>query len=516
VWQNLLEPFTFQVGVRFGTFASAWPSLIFTFKKISLTGSTWPVLSWKHVVRTRPVGRPQSWFNFMNFVVLVLRQAFHTLSIHSPSCVLHAASETDLARVYLRGSWSSEAATRMRWQLPHHGVHLPNGRSKHAPLIPDTYKPYSFSCILVSPLLSSYIALCTATTTLFSFHPPLQPSCRHPMTSMKSACQLHKEDHKVGQEALLSFVPSCQGPSQTAMLKRPSLPSRHTSSWRVQPRFYFQPEPDRYPGLGFAFQTSNSTESIRGRAVTVKGWLFAAGGLSEQRKNAFRGLKAGGESIIIFYCCDLLTHCTTGIDIQMLSLCPIWPAGVCCDFMNLLFHLDDLSDAKDKKGTWAQLTKCNPLYHPDFHKPKNSCRKIDQRVRYCPFTDTLFVADSSVLGSWKSYWKRFYPYRLLQKHSSAFISYIGFISPSGNHSAYRQKGRNIPDLESTSLSPCPVDANRAGALIEYAKQPKIPDEIYGTPDYSNLDELLTTSVTFFLMWVPFAHSFILVRKLRVC
>lgn len=44
---------------------------------------------------------------------------------------------------------------------------------------------------------------------------------------------------------------------------------------------------------------------------------------------------------------------------------------VCCDFMNYLFHLDDLSDDMDNRGTtFVADDIMNTLYHPNSYAPK--------------------------------------------------------------------------------------------------------------------------------------------------
>ena len=85
-------------------------------------------------------------------------------------------------------------------------------------------------------------------------------------------------------------------------------------------------------------------------AQSVK-WLLRGDQLSPQRRKAYYGLKAG-----------LLTSmCYPDAGFPQLR--------VCCDFMNYLFHLDNLSDDMDKRGTQATAdVVLNSLYHPNTWK----------------------------------------------------------------------------------------------------------------------------------------------------
>jgi hypothetical protein len=90
-------------------------------------------------------------------------------------------------------------------------------------------------------------------------------------------------------------------------------------------------------------------------AAASKQWLFRGDNLSERKRQAFHGLKCG----------------------QLASMC--YPdAGnpqlrVCMDFMNYLFHLDDLSDDMDIHGTKSIAdVVMNSLYHP--HTTNDSSR----------------------------------------------------------------------------------------------------------------------------------------------
>lgn len=81
-------------------------------------------------------------------------------------------------------------------------------------------------------------------------------------------------------------------------------------------------------------------------------WFFQNGNLDEQQQKAFIGLHAG-----------LLTSwCYPNAPYNQLR--------VCCDFMNWLFHLDNISDEMNDRGTVCTSTDImNTLYHPQSYNP---------------------------------------------------------------------------------------------------------------------------------------------------
>lgn len=102
-----------------------------------------------------------------------------------------------------------------------------------------------------------------------------------------------------------------------------------------------------------------------------KAWLFEHGQLGEKRKNAFRGLKAGGEipgplefparSTADSLFSELTSMCYPYANFDQLR--------VCCDFMNYLFHLDDLSDDMTHLGTRSIANDImNTLYCPTTYE----------------------------------------------------------------------------------------------------------------------------------------------------
>jgi hypothetical protein len=82
-------------------------------------------------------------------------------------------------------------------------------------------------------------------------------------------------------------------------------------------------------------------------ASASKQWLFHYGGLSVKMRQSFHGLKAG----------RLTAMCYPFVGAPQLR--------VCSDFMNYLFHLDNLSDDMDVRSTVKVAdVVMNALYHP--------------------------------------------------------------------------------------------------------------------------------------------------------
>ena len=84
-----------------------------------------------------------------------------------------------------------------------------------------------------------------------------------------------------------------------------------------------------------------------------KRWLFRGDNLTGKKRDAYHGLKAG-----------LLTSmCYPNAGAPQLR--------VCCDFMNYLFHLDNLSDDMDNRGTKSTAdVVLNALYNPKMRQTK--------------------------------------------------------------------------------------------------------------------------------------------------
>jgi hypothetical protein len=61
-------------------------------------------------------------------------------------------------------------------------------------------------------------------------------------------------------------------------------------------------------------------------------------------------------------------------------LAPLHKLRVCCDFMNWLFHLDDVSDDMDDKNTITIGDEVMTTYlHPDTYNPQTHVGKLTKR-----------------------------------------------------------------------------------------------------------------------------------------
>lgn len=104
----------------------------------------------------------------------------------------------------------------------------------------------------------------------------------------------------------------------------------------------------------------------------TKAWLFKDGNLLGQKAAAYHGLKSG-----------LLTAmCYPNAGYPQMR--------VCCDFLTYLFHLDNLSDDMDVKGTESTADLVlNTLYHPEtYYSPSRVAKMTKEYVefrRLCQF-----------------------------------------------------------------------------------------------------------------------------------
>ncbi|KAF8636914.1 hypothetical protein AX17_003165 [Amanita inopinata Kibby_2008] len=187
----------------------------------------------------------------------------------------------------------------------------------------------------------------------------------------------------------------------------------------------------------------------------TKKWLFKGDNLSGKRRDTFRGLKAG-----------LLT-----------SMC--YPNAGCSqlrvvnDFLTYLFHLDNLSDDMDNRGTKSiGDVVMNALYHP--HGYRSSARV------------GRMAAD---------FYKRMVP-TASRGTQQRFLETLEFFFQSVTQQAADRASGAIPDLESyialrrdtSGCKPCWV-------LIEYANNLHIPDEVMDHPVIRSLGEAANDLVT---------------------
>jgi len=121
--------------------------------------------------------------------------------------------------------------------------------------------------------------------------------------------------------------------------------------------------PDLVSHCTFKLRTSRHWKQV---TVETKKWLFKDNNLLGQKRSAYHGLKSG-----------LLTSmCYPDAGYTQLRAVN--------DFMTYLFHLDNLSDDMDNRGTCSTADEVlNSLYHP--HTWRSSARVGKMTREYVPF-----------------------------------------------------------------------------------------------------------------------------------
>ena len=121
--------------------------------------------------------------------------------------------------------------------------------------------------------------------------------------------------------------------------------------------------PDLVSHCDFPLRTNRHRKQA---TVECKQWLFRGGNLSERKRNAFHGLKAG-----------LLTSmCYAKAGYPQLR--------VCCDFMNWLFHMDNISDDMNNRGTAITgIDVMNAFWLPDKYMPVTRVGKMAKEYVFC-------------------------------------------------------------------------------------------------------------------------------------
>lgn len=187
----------------------------------------------------------------------------------------------------------------------------------------------------------------------------------------------------------------------------------------------------------------------------TKKWLFKDGNLLGQKREAYHGLKAG-----------LLTSmCYPD------AACP--QLRVCNDFLTYLFHLDNLSDDMDNRGTLTVADEVlNSLYHPHTWR---STARVGKMAR--------------------DFYKRLIPTASLGAQHR-FIETMDLFFQSVTQQALDRATGVIPDLESyIALRRDTSGCKPCWALIEYAGNLDIPDEVMEHPLICSLGEAANDLVT---------------------
>ncbi|KDR80261.1 hypothetical protein GALMADRAFT_62552 [Galerina marginata CBS 339.88] len=190
-------------------------------------------------------------------------------------------------------------------------------------------------------------------------------------------------------------------------------------------------------------------------STETKRWLFRDGNLLGKKREAYHGLKAG-----------LLT-----------SMCypdtGYYQLRVVNDFMTYLFHLDNLSDDMDNRGTRTTADEVlNSLHHPYTWQ---SSARVGKMTR--------------------DYYKR-----LILTASPGtqqrFIETFDLFFQSVTQQALDRATGVIPDLESyIALRRDTSGCKPCWALIEYAYNLDIPDQVMDHPTLRNLGEAANDLVT---------------------
>ncbi|KAF8155792.1 isoprenoid synthase domain-containing protein [Crassisporium funariophilum] len=187
----------------------------------------------------------------------------------------------------------------------------------------------------------------------------------------------------------------------------------------------------------------------------TKKWLFKGDNLVGKKRDAYHGLK-----------CGLLTSmCYPDAGCPQLR--------VCNDFLTYLFHLDNLSDDMDNRGTLTTADEVlNSLYHPHTWR---STARVGKMTR--------------------DYYKRL----ILTASPGAqqrFIETFDFFFQSVTQQALDRAAGVIPDLESyITLRRDTSGCKPCWALIEYANNLDIPDEVMEHPILRSLGEAANDLVT---------------------
>ncbi|KIM55373.1 hypothetical protein SCLCIDRAFT_134791 [Scleroderma citrinum Foug A] len=190
-------------------------------------------------------------------------------------------------------------------------------------------------------------------------------------------------------------------------------------------------------------------------SIETKRWLFRGDSLDERAQRAFHGLKAG----------QLAAMCYPNAGYPQLR--------VSSDFLNWLFHLDNLSDDMDNRSiTEVANVVMNSLHHP-----------------------YTFRSNARLSGMTRDFYKR-----MLQTANSGacqrFIETLELFFQAINTQATDRANGFIPNLESyISLRRDTSGCKPIWALIEYAYNLNIPDEVMDHPLICSLGEAANDLVT---------------------
>ncbi|KAJ7682965.1 isoprenoid synthase domain-containing protein [Mycena rosella] len=210
--------------------------------------------------------------------------------------------------------------------------------------------------------------------------------------------------------------------------------------------------PDLVSHCTFPIRVSRHRKQI---TVETKKWLFKGDNLSGKVRAKFHGLKAG----------TLTAMCYPHAGAPQLR--------VCNDFLTYLFHLDNLSDDMDTRGTQTTAdVVLNSLYHPHTYR---SPARVGKMTR--DFYKRMILTASP--GT-----------------CQRFIETFDFFFQSVTQQALDRDSGVIPDLESyIALRRDTSGCKPSFVLIEYSNNLAIPDEVMEHPLIASLGEAANDLVT---------------------
>ncbi|KAI8976599.1 terpenoid synthase [Trametes punicea] len=190
-------------------------------------------------------------------------------------------------------------------------------------------------------------------------------------------------------------------------------------------------------------------------SAASKTWLTSGCKLSKKKRNALQGLKGG--------LLTAMSYPFAGYD----------QFRVCCDWINYLFHLDDICDEMDDRATVSTAHEIiGALRDPHCFHPSSAVGRLT-----------------------KSFWSRFTE-SATPGAQRRFIETFELFFKAVEQQAKDRKTGDIPDLESyIALRRNTSGCKPCWAFIEYANNLDLPDSVMGDPTVRGLEEAANDLVT---------------------
>ena len=231
--------------------------------------------------------------------------------------------------------------------------------------------------------------------------------------------------------------------------------------------------PDLVTHCTFPLRTNRHKVSVTSAS---KQWLFRGDALSLKRRQAFHGLRAGMLTAMCYPCAGAPQ------------------LRVCCDFLNYLFHLDNLSDDMDSRSTRTTAdVVLNALYHPNKAGEGRVGRMTAEYILSFLFALLALIIEVSMCS--RSYWRRLRP-TASPGTQARFTETFDFFFQAVAQQARDRAAGTVPDLESyIALRRDTSGCKPCWALIEYANNLDIPDEVMDHPVLRSLGQAANDLVT---------------------